>query len=113
MNVREKTRWAFREIQLLTDKKDVFMSLYRPLEKSEEVSKIGVFEIARALDSGLPRAARSHEGFTGAHARAAGHYICVRYHLSQEPFYLNIDEARRYLEWIRAGHVGPHWDLQD
>ncbi|MHB0887481.1 hypothetical protein [Acidithiobacillus sp.] len=95
------------------DQGGVFMPLFRHLEKSEEGSKLAVFELAQAIDASLSRVAQSHDGFTGAHARAAGHHVCVRYHHSQEPSYLSIDEARRYLDWIRAGHVGPHWDVKD
>jgi hypothetical protein len=89
------------------------MPIFRQLEKPEEGSKFAVFELAQAIDASLSNVAQSHDGFNGAHARAAGHYVCVRYHHSQEPSYLSIYEAHRYLEWIRAGHVGPHWDLRD
>ena len=79
----------------------------------QKSSKIVVFELARAIDARVSKVGLLHNGFNGAYARAAGRYVCVRYHHSQEPSYLSIDEARRYLEWIRAGHVGPHWYLRD
>ncbi|PKY12170.1 hypothetical protein B1757_01660 [Acidithiobacillus marinus] len=76
-------------------------------------SKIVVFELAQALDARVSGKEMLDNGFKGAYARAAGCYVCVRYHHTQEPSYLSIDEARRYLEWIHAGHIGPHWYLRD
>ena len=113
MRVRDKRAGRSGRSGLEWAKMEVFMSIFRHLEKPEDGSKLAVFELAQAIDASLSKVAQSHNGFNGAHARAAGRYVCVRYHHSQEPSYLSIDEARRYLEWVSAGHAGPHWDLRD
>lgn len=85
------------------------MSLVRSLEASEVIPSLTNVDLAQAINASLSRVTRVSNGFRGAHARAAGHHVCVRYHRSQEPFYLSQEEAHRYLAWIRAGNAGPHW----
>ncbi len=89
------------------------MSFFKRLERFEESSRFEVFELAQAINDRFSKGTPSHEGFSGAHARAAGHYVCVRYHHDQEPSYLSIHVARRYLAWIRVGHVGTHRYMED
>ncbi|MHB8253479.1 MAG: hypothetical protein ACYDEV_07210 [Acidiferrobacter sp.] len=89
------------------------MSPVRPLEKPEDLSQLSNVDLAQAINTSLSGVKRASGGFKGAHARAAGHYyVSVRYHRSQEPFYLSSEGARRYLMWIDAGHVGPHWVME-
>jgi len=89
------------------------MSPVRPLEKPEELPLLTNVDLAQAINTGLSGVRRAPSGFKGAHARAAGHYyVSVRYHRNQEPFYLSREGARRYLAWIHAGHVGPHWVME-
>jgi hypothetical protein len=90
-----------------------FMSIFRQLEKPTADLRLSAFELAQDIDALSSKGAPSHEEFNGAHARAAGHYVCVRYHHDQEPSLLSIYEARRYLAWLRAGHVGTHWNVTD
>ncbi len=55
------------------------MSFFRRLERlAEGGSGLAAFELAQAIDASLSKGASPHEGFNGAHARAAGHYVCVR-----------------------------------
>ena len=89
------------------------MSFFRQLVKPAEDLRFLAFELAQDIDAISSKGATSHEAFNGAHARAAGHYVCVRYHHDQEPSFLSIYEARRYLAWLRAGHVGTHWNVTD
>ncbi|MHB8210469.1 MAG: hypothetical protein ACYDDP_03910 [Acidithiobacillus sp.] len=90
-----------------------FMSLFRQMVRPAEDLRLSAFELAQDIDAISSKEAPSHDEFNGAHARAAGHYVCVRYHRNQEPSHLSIYEARRYLAWLRAGHVGTHWDVED
>ncbi|MHB1780618.1 MAG: hypothetical protein ACYCPG_12855 [Acidithiobacillus sp.] len=90
-----------------------FMSLFRQLVRPAADLRLSAFELAQDIDAISSKGAPSHEKFNGAHARAAGHYVCVRYHHNQEPSLLSIYEARRYLAWLRAGHVGTHWNVAD
>ncbi|MEB8536206.1 hypothetical protein [Acidithiobacillus ferriphilus] len=89
------------------------MSIFRQLSKPAADLRLSAFELAQDIDALSSKGAPSHEEFNGAHARAAGHYVCVRYHHDQEPSLLSIYEARRYLAWLRAGHVGTHWNVTD
>lgn len=89
------------------------MSLFRQLVRPAADLRLLAFELAQDIDALSSKGAPFHEGFNGAHARAAGHYVSVRYHRNQEPSQLSIYEARRYLAWLRAGHVGTHWDVED
>jgi hypothetical protein len=90
-----------------------FMSIFSQLAKPAADLRLSAFELAQDIDALSSKGAPSHEEFNGAHARAAGHYVCVRYHHDQEPSLLSIYEARRYLAWLRAGHVGTHWNVTD
>ncbi|WP_232821525.1 hypothetical protein [Acidithiobacillus ferrivorans] len=90
-----------------------FMSLFRKLVRPAADLRLSAFELAQDIDAISSKGAPSLEEFNGAHARAAGHYVCVRYHHDQEPSLLSIHEARRYLAWLRAGHVGTHWNVAD
>ncbi len=89
------------------------MSLFRQLVKPSEDLRFLAFELAQDIDAVSSKESPHQEEFNGAHARAAGHYVSVRYHRNQEPSQLSIYEARRYLTWLRAGHVGAHWDVED
>ena len=89
------------------------MSFFRQLVRPTEDLRFLAFELAQDIDALSSKGGPSHEEFNGAHARAAGNYVCVRYHHDQEPSLLGINEARRYLEWLRAGHVGTHWNVAD
>ncbi|MBU2785325.1 MULTISPECIES: hypothetical protein [Acidithiobacillus] len=89
------------------------MSIFSQLAKPAADLRLSAFELAQDIDALSSKGAPSHEEFNGAHARAAGHYVCVRYHHDQEPSLLSIYEARRYLAWLRAGHVGTHWNVTD
>ncbi|MHB1281371.1 MAG: hypothetical protein ACYCYL_09105 [Acidithiobacillus sp.] len=49
------------------------MLLFRRLERlAEGGSGLAVSELAQAIDASLSKGASPHEGFNGAHARAAG-----------------------------------------
>ena len=89
------------------------MSIFSQLAKPAADLRLSAFELAQDIDALSSKGAPSHEEFNGAHARAAGHCVCVRYHHDQEPSLLSIYEARRYLAWLRAGHVGTHWNVTD
>ena len=89
------------------------MSIFRRLARPTADLRLSAFELAQDIDALSSKGTTSHEEFNGAHARAAGHYVCVRYHRDQEPSLLSVYEARRYLAWLRAGHVGTHWNVTD
>ena len=89
------------------------MSLFRKLVRPAADLRLSAFELALDIDAISSKETPSPEEFNGAHARAAGHYVCVRYHHDQEPSFLSIYEAPRYLAWLRAGHIGTHWNMAD
>ena len=89
------------------------MSLFSSLARPAADLRLSAFELAQGIDALSSKGAPSPEEFNGAHARAAGHYVCVRYQHDQEPSFLSIYEARRYLAWLRAGHIGTHWNMAD
>jgi hypothetical protein len=46
-----------------------------------------------------------------AHAYRGGRYVRVTYVSYQGASSLTKEEALKYLEWLRAGNVGRHWDM--
>jgi hypothetical protein len=53
--------------------------------------------------------------FYSPYVETTGRYISVRYKASDSPFgnySLSKDQARQYLQWLRAGNVGTHREAQ-
>ena len=43
----------------------------------------------------------------------AGRYIGVSYVLYQDDYYPTFDEAEAYADWLGAGNVGKHWEMEE
>ena len=70
-----------------------------------------ILRIASSINLTLNKA-DSHAGnFNGAHAHASGKHVCIRYHSTQEPVFLDIAAARRYLDWLCECNVGTHHEM--
>jgi hypothetical protein len=94
-------------------------------EVFKPIDKLKLAEIADALlkqmqelenhPKNRPTENARRKFFYTPYVKATGRYISVRYNASDVPFgnySLTKDQARRYLQWLRAGNIGTHRDAQ-